>query len=255
LIIGCKHIIIIGFCLLLWGNTLANALQDSIYIHIQSDTALPATIQLNTPYFESEEIAKQHVGKLITVLRAEGYFAASVDSFELKNDSLFAYLNIGKAYQQLNLNITNLPDAIKKQIKLPLEDEVLLDWEDWTLLTEKLLQYGENNGYPFSTVKLQEVSVNDSIIHAKVYHNLSKKYSIDSIEIRGTAKINRNYIENYLDLKKGAIYNERKIGLINQKLLELPFVKTYRSPAVEFFDNKARLFLFMNDEKVNRFDF
>lgn len=255
MIVGYKHIIIFGFCLLLWGNTLVNARQDSIYLKIQSDITLPAKTKSQAPIFENKEQAKQYVGNLITELRSDGYLAASVDSFKLKNDSLFAFLHIGKAYEQFNLNITNLSDAIKKRIKLPLKDEVLLDWEDWTLLTEKLLQYGDNNGYPFSTVQLQEVAVNDSIIYAKVQHNLSKKYSIDSIEIRGTAKINRNYIENYLDLKKGSIYNERKIGLTNQKLLELPFVKTYRSPAVEFFDNRARLFLFMNDEKVNRFDF
>jgi len=102
---------------------------------------------------------------------------------------------------------------------------------------------------------LQDVAVNESTIHAKVNYNSGNKYTVDSIEIRGTAKINQNYIENYIDLKKGDIYNEQKIGLINQKLSELPFVKTYRSPAVEFFDNTARLFLFMNDQKVSRFDF
>ncbi len=250
-----KHITIISFCLLLLGNSLLFANQDSIYILLKTNTELPKMQIPKLIQAESEEQAKTQVSNLISILRNEGYLAASADSFKISNDTLYAYLHIGQAFQHFHLDISNLDPVTKKSIQLPLKDKVQLDWNDWKKLSEKLLQYGENNGYPFSTVQLNQIAVNDSVIHAKVFYDHGKQYTIDSIEIRGTAKINRNYIENYLDLKKGSIYNEQKIAQSNKKLLELPFVKTYRSPAVEFFDNRARLFLFMNDQKVNRFDF
>jgi len=238
-----------------WGNYWLNAQQDSIYLATKSFIALPEGFPSDTNYFESEETAKKYIFNLISRLRAKGYFAASVDSFSLNNDSLLAYLNVGSIYSQLVLDATSLSSTIKKQIKLPFKENLLLGWKEWTALTEQLLQYGENNGYPFSTVQLYDVAVNDSTVEAKLNYSLGKKYTLDSIEIRGTAKINQNYIENYIDLKKNDIYNEQKIRQVNQKLLEIPFLKTFRSPAVEFFDDEARLFLFMNDEKVNRFDF
>jgi len=229
--------------------------QDTVNLKIKSETMHPFTNKLLNASFENIDQAKKEVGAYINELQKQGYLGASIDSFAKTKDTLFAFLHLGNQFTNLHLNMESVDPLIKKTIKLPLQDVIQLKWSDWDTLTEQLLLYGENNGFPFSKVQLQNIQLLDTVLKANILYTLGKQYNIDSIEIRGNAKINQNYIEEYLDLKKGDIYNEYKIGLANQKLTALPFLKNYRVPAVEFFDNKARLFLFLNEEKVNRFDF
>jgi len=249
-----KHIIITCLWLFFLCKISVFA-QDSIFLEVKTAVDLPATTSLSKKNYQSIEQAKNALELLAKNLKSDGYFAVSIDSFQNKQDTLSAYLHLGNLYPGISMDISNLEEAVKRATRMPLEDTVDFNLKEWNSLNEKLLQYSENNGYPFAEVKLDDVLIENGTINAKLNYKQGEKFLIDSIEIRGTSKLNNKYVQNYLDLKKGEVYNEEKIRQASQRLKELPFVKSSRSPAVEFFDNGARLFLFMNGQEASRFDF
>ncbi len=43
-------------------------------------------------------------------------------------------------------------------------------------------------------------------------------YHIDSIKIRGTARLRNGFLYRYLEIPKGSIYNEAKLQNVNKRI-------------------------------------
>ena len=76
----------------------------------------------------------------------------------------------------------------------------------------------------------------------------------DSISIKGNLEISDTYIQNYLDIKHGELYNESKIKKIDKRLSEIPFLKSKAPTMVTISDNKARINIFANKKNASHFD-
>ena len=50
-------------------------------------------------------------------------------------------------------------------------------------------------------------------------------YKIDSIRVFGDAKISNLYLQRYLDIPNGSIYNKTKLQQVTSKIRQLPYVQ------------------------------
>jgi len=131
----CLPLILLNL-ILRYKHTLLKAQDTLVNVKIKSYSPLPSAIKLTDLKFDNIELAKMYTQNLVKTLLDKGYFSASVDSFEEHADTLYAFMHLGKPFDQVYLNIANLKPEIKKSIQLPLKDSIQVSWKDWSIVTE-----------------------------------------------------------------------------------------------------------------------
>lgn len=201
--------------------------------------------------------AKQELQQVLLYFYERGYLTASIDSIDEDSSSMQAWLYAGEVYQlsqirQGNANAVFLGQSGFKERQYrdrPFNHDEIRE------LSENILGYCENNGYPFATVKLDSVEIKSNRdISASLRLELNQKVSIDTIIIKGNSKLNRKFIRNYFNIKKGDLYDESKVQRIEGKLRDLPFVNIIRPYEIVFTDDKASLVLYIDKKKASQFD-
>lgn len=204
-------------------------------------------------YFEISQKAQ----RALSELNALGYLTASMDSI-VKKDSLtyHSYYSAGNKYRWAGISPGNVDEGILSEIKFreKVYKKSVITPDNVFQLHERLLKWCENNGYPFASVKFDSVLIQDEKIRARLNLTLEHKLAVDSILIKGTAKISRIYIYNYLSVKPGMLYNESVLKKMNSRLSELPFIKSVKNPEVIFNEKNATIYLFLEDKKASELD-
>ncbi len=126
---------------------------------------------------------------------------------------------------------------------------------------EEILQYFENNGYPFAEVKIKSVNfVEDALekeYFADVFLEINKdlKGTIDRIEINGNTKTSDDVIIRELRISQGELYSQKEIDDIPPKLNRLRFFEPVTLPQFYFSsDNKGILQIEVKEKQTNNFD-
>jgi outer membrane protein assembly factor BamA len=126
--------------------------------------------------------------------------------------------------------------------------------QNYNLLTQKTLAYLENHGFPFASVYLDSVAERNDTVFANYMIDKNVLCNFDSIVVRGNLKISKKYLNAYLNFNKKKLYNESVVKQIPQLLQEIPFATETNSSNIEFTENKASLYLFLDKKRVNQFD-
>ncbi len=192
-----------------------------------------------------------NVENQLVVLRGRGYLNANLDQYSLINDTMFSDIYIGRKYRfqyQLDsLDEILLGENNIKSIKKYQEDKRGFEQEFLTVMA--------NNGYPFAHIDYEKAWVKNDTVFLKTEIEANELILFDTLNIGIDANINRKFVENYLDIKYGQVYDSRKIKLIRKRINELPYLKLNKEPSVQFVNGLASIYLPLKDVKANRFDF
>lgn len=192
-------------------------------------------------------------GQMLTQLQNKGYLTASIDSFRVKKDTANVYIYLGEKYEAIQLSWENMNSeklTFLKNMKFKKETS----FQNFNILTKKLLEESENNGYPFAHIELQNIEFEKNQISADAQYSKGRYFEIDSLVNYLSAKVKPEFLENLLGVKKGDMFDQSKISKIDSKLKQLNFLQSNRKPTVEFFDSGAKVYLFLKERKVNKFD-
>ncbi len=190
------------------------------------------------------------ISKLISM----GYISASIDSMVF-SDTTKAYIFTGKKFTWGEVSFAkefNIIENNKLQKSIIKNKKIEINEIEQKI--ENTLLYFENNGYPFCSIKLDSVEIKDNTINCTVELNKNKQISIDSIIIKGNAKISEKYLQQYLDLKPGDSYNEKKISSITKKINNLNFITETQASNVLFYKDKIKIILYLDKKQASRFD-
>lgn len=195
--------------------------------------------------------------QMLSELHKEGYLTASIDSLVETRDTIQAFLFPGKKYQFGIISLKEpypefLSPELKKKERNKRKLVTLKEFADWqTELLQKLV----NSGYPFASLKASSYSFNGDTINAQYSIKTGNRYTIDTIYIKGSAKISHRFLNNYLGIYPGMKYDEAKLNAIPGKLEQLSFLKEIKEFEIEFSDNnKANLYLYVGSRKGNQAD-
>lgn len=207
--------------------------------------------------FEKQELLNDELTKVLGQLYDGAYLAASVDSIFRKDSLHQAFLYVGEQYEWASLQNGNIDPAFLDQVgfREKLYAGKPFHYKEVRLLLDRLIGYAESNGYPFASARLGDLKIEDNQISAKIFLSKNDLIIVDGIEVVGKAKISNQYLESYLGLKKGSLYDEKKVLDVRKKLRELQFLKEERPLNVTFVDDKATINLFLDNKKASRFDF
>lgn len=119
---------------------------------------------------------------------------------------------------------------------------------------ESILRDLENNGYPFASVRLKSTDPSQGDLSLRIIVDTNSFVTFDSIIFKGNAKLSKGFLYPYLGLHHGAPYCERLMRAVDEKLAALPYATVAQPSGVEFVKNKAYLYIYLNERKVNQFD-
>ncbi|MDB5227484.1 MAG: hypothetical protein JWN78_1677 [Bacteroidota bacterium] len=196
--------------------------------------------------YKNENEAQQYLKNEQMLLITQGYLEASFDSILKRQDTISAWLHVGKKYV-INSALINKEKKKKKA--------TVATVYDMDITKEQLIRSFENSGYPFAKVSSDSVELNDSALTFKYNIDKGKFITIDSFINHGSSKLTKGFIQNYVLIKSKQPYNESKILNIDRLLQKLPYAAIRKPSDIYFRDDKADIHLYLDKRKVNSFDF
>lgn len=239
-----------GFC----GSTFAQTDYRLIIHSVDKDTGFASReLGLKTS-FKSVAECNEYVNRLPFILAGKGYISSSLDSISDADNQTVVYLFAGQHYGSLTLRIRDADKPLLQQVNLLYGSAKgkALQFEDYNMSSEKLLDYFENNGYPFAKISLDSIGFNDKSITAVLSIDKGFPYRIDSVRLYGSAKISRNFIHRYLGIQRGDLYSNEKLATINQRLLELPYLEQEQPWNVTMLNTGSLINLYLKPKKSNQ---
>lgn len=219
------------------------------------DAAIPKEINLPTKIKDSIALITSLKG-IVNDLREAAYLTASIDHIIVRKDTAFVNLYLGKTFKWSNLNSGNISDEAlsKSNFAEKMFFNKPFSAKETNNLLNELINYYENNGYPFCSIRLINTTIKEDSISAAISITKGPKYLIDSVIVKGTASIGDQYLYNYLGIKPGDIFNYRLINQVSDRLSEIPFIEKTRPYEVQFFQEKSKLILYLDKKTASRFD-
>jgi outer membrane protein assembly factor BamA len=206
--------------------------------------------------FPDKASRRQELQNYLFTLYDNAYLTAAYDSLREDSLNLAAYISTGEIYKWARLGKGNVDEGILSEtgFREKLYRDKPLHFRDVKRVQEKILLWCENNGYPFASIKLDSVQVNGNTIAAQLKLTKNNLVRIDSISIRGNAKIAPIYIYRYLGIKPGDLYRESAVRNIGTRIRELPFLRESKPAVVVFTPGSAKVILFLDKKRSSQVD-
>ncbi len=204
--------------------------------------------------FENVTILNDKVEQLKSYFIEKGFLETNIDSTYQRADTIFAVFHIGKPYKWKEVSFLVNEEVHENYLNFnfnPTEGFSLTDGEN---KQSAILDYYLNHGYPFTTIKLYDVKIDNGEIRGVCLLNPKQKVVWDSTSTRGNVIIHSKFIENYFGIKAGQTYSEEKFESISQLISKLDFVSEIKPSELEFFDGVAKVHNYLEKQSANRFD-
>jgi outer membrane protein assembly factor BamA len=210
---------------------------------------------LVTKSFTTPAAREEAANGFLQELHAKGFLAASVDSSRKSGDTLILDLQKGLLYHWLNLSKGNVNEEALRSAGFKARNfsHSKLKFQRVQRIMENALLWYENNGYPFARVYLDSIEFDNTNAQAKLSVNAGNLNTIDSITWRGSAKISKVFLYNYLGIKPGDVYNEQAILGIEDRIKELPFLSQTKPTDVFLLESASLVRLYLDNRKASSF--
>lgn len=235
--------------------TMSVGAQERTLNIVQSESYDPVKINIPNNVRDSISIT----GYLLALrfeLIEDGFLAASIDSVSWKAAEVYAYLDLGNRYNWAKLSKGNVREEILIRVgyREKFYTETLFKPKEVSRLFESLLDYAENNGYPFASVGLDSIELHDGEISATLKMKMNNYTVIDSLIVKGGLLTNPKVLENHLGISKGDPYDQSRLSKIPNRLKELPFVQVIKPYEVGMREGKSDVYLYLDNRKASNFD-
>lgn len=224
--------------------------------YADKDTAFVQPNGIQTDFSNSLQCL-QYVSKLTALLQSKGYINASIDSFTYDSVKANLQLYVGQKQRFLQLQVSDIEKKAlessgyfaKNFNKRP------LSFSQLDQLQKRLLDFYENNGYPFAAISLQNINWVKDTFNASLQVTKGILYKVDSIRLYGNAKISNYFLQRYLDIPNGSLYRKSKFESISKKIQELPYVKELQPSDITMLGSGSVLNLYLTPRKSSQLNF
>lgn len=228
-------------------------------IHFQMEAKDHASIVTKLKFKENHSDSLgviREMNKIISALHAQSYLLASFDSVSWKGKEATGFLHVGEPYKWASLQKGNLDEVMLR--KIDFKEKIFrgrkFNISEVAKLENRILEYAENHGRPFASVRLDSVKVSKDHINATLHFTPGIPIEFDSVGIIGDAVINRKFLRNYLQIKAHETYDQRKVDNINSLLQKLNIATIKKEPEVRFINGLAYVYLFLDAKKTTGID-
>ncbi|WP_051081608.1 POTRA domain-containing protein [Cytophaga aurantiaca] len=237
--------------------TATNALGQDWSLNIYNDDASE-----NFKPVKYEHVLRDSLGVLreihvyILKLHELSFLEAAMDSVVYKNKQVEAFVHVGSKHNWSILHSGNVPDEYlyKSGYKQKFYSKTRFSYKELASLENRIIKYSENSGFPFARIELDSIQLTESYFSATLDYQSGPLIRFDTVALVGSARVKRKYIESYLGITPGALYNQQKAQNLERQLKQLQYLKVVKAPEIFFSAGKAQPVLFVNVRKCNQLD-
>jgi len=177
--------------------------------------------------FKNKETCTEYINRLPSLLLSKGYSIASVDEIKIDSAAATVSLYVGDPLYWAWFNTDSIDNKILDAVGWNRKafDKKPVNVSQLQSLQMKILEYMENNGYPFASVEMDSVILKDELLYGRLKIINGPLYKIDSIRNDGNARISSGFLQHYLGIRNGSIYKKERLQLISKKISELPYLR------------------------------
>ncbi len=183
-----------------------------------------------------------------------GYLLASIDSMRFEPKKLRAHFHVGPRFQQAHLRMEKADmQFFQKASSLneKLISKMAFSPPEIAKLLKRLHGDLENNGYPFSSVKLDSLVIDSLNLHAKINIQRGPKRLWTKINLKGDQLISERLISSYIHIRVGEVFNQSDVSLISSRLKQINFIEETKPPELLFTKDGVELFLYLKSKPVS----
>jgi len=189
-------------------------------------------------------------------LMANGWLEAACDTITVTGDTAHCLFHTGPRYRWARIGAGNVPREVASAARFrerfyagrPVSPRQM------ARLYEGLLAHCEANGHPFAAVRLDSLRPAGDGLSAVLHLDQGPFTRIDSVVVRGDARIGARYLHSHIGIRPGDPYNESLVAALDKRLRELPFVTVKQRPHVRFGQEQTKLYLFLDAKKASSFN-
>lgn len=221
-------------------------------LHLQEagsgDTSWVAALKLKRE-FSGQQECMAYVNALPALLRAKGYLAASVDSITYDSSFASCVIYLGDPLKHIFI----IPDSSERLLMVQAGwdprgvQQVPMDGLQRS--QEKILDYLENNGYPFAAVSLDSIRIAGDSLFGVLKLDKGPLYRIDSIRNLGAGSVSSAFLQQYLGIRNGSPYQKDLLQSVSGRLRELPYVREQKPWDLTMLGTGSILNLYLEPKK------
>ncbi len=187
----------------------------------------------------------------------KSYLAFSMDEpVEIDSLSYEIPYFVGRRYEMGLIEIDSTDGILLKELNFNRgELSKLLDSAYRKKISDRVLNYLSDHGYPFATVRLDNIELEDSIFQASLKIDRGRYVVFDTLEVYGNAKVKSTYLQSYFQIERSKPYNRSKLLDIPNSIKNLRFIGLRENPKIEFIDDKAVVKINTKKQRSSSFDF
>lgn len=221
---------------------------------VEADTLLPRAWR--GPFAVDSGSVARTVADLRMAMIAKGFLAASCDSCFARRDTTRCRFHLGQAYRWARLGAGTVPPEIASAagFRERFYRQRPITPAQVSKLVEGLLQECENNGYPFALVQLDSLRATDGGMVASLRMERGRLVTIDSVIVRGTARVSPRYLQAHIGIRPGDLYNESLVRSVDNRTRELAFLTAKRPAYMLFSPEDTKLYLFLDARPASNFN-
>lgn len=196
--------------------------------------------------------ARKLSGKWLESCFAEGKLGSSIDSLVSKGNHHTAYVYQSAVYRWSELVIEDSLGIWAAGLQpVQRKNRELLDSTGVFRIREGILRKLEENGYPFASCSFRDLKWKGDSLYARLHIEKGPQIRFDSLVLKTDARVNPLFLRKYLEISKGDVYNERTVERISTRINEIPYLKSSRPAEVLFAENKASVYLYLEEQKAS----
>jgi outer membrane protein assembly factor BamA len=201
--------------------------------------------------FATQTEARSFISTIPTLLQTKGYLTASVDSAQIDSTIGFVHLFLGLQYRWAKIHTQPQDQEVLSAVRWPQSSFANsgMDWPSVKNWQEQIVTYLENNGYPFAKVAFDSINIHGNQVEALLKIDKGYLFKLDSIRLWGNAKISREFLQRYLDLPNGSIFNKQKILDASKRIKQIAYVEEEQPASISFQATGSALNLYLKAKK------
>ncbi len=163
---------------------------------------------------------------------------------------------VGNVYNWTKLHPGNLAEFLisKTGYKKRFFSKKPFSIKELNKLFDSIIAESENNGKPFASIRLSDLKIDENGIEAKLGYEPGPEIVYDQLQLKGTDKVKSKWLESYLNIREGTLFDQSTINKISERIDQTPFLELIAEPQIHFQNKKAEITLDLKDVKANNLD-
>jgi outer membrane protein insertion porin family len=229
-----------------------------------SSSELNELLNLSSEREYSETELSQKFEALSDSLMKRDYIFARVDSFHIEtrksNILLRVFLHEGPLAEIHTIRWLGEKDALPDRVfhRMLSKDGSRFSWSNLRFDIQSLLDYFDNNGYPFAKIeilKVEQESLNEQSVNIDLKILSGPFVQIRFLKFNGNRVTHSGFLKRETRLSKDEVYSRQKINSARRYLRRLPFIRIANEPRLSVNDDgQIGLIFDLEESRMSRVD-